>query len=268
MNRIISLFLTTILALPALAYDLPYSASRTADQDWKIIAKERRAGHRVGKQAAVDMAVDALKADLTSVAKWSDYADIEASFLKVRDERFVQETDKSMPAGYLRRSTWMYPDDGCFARAQLMEDNLTAWGHKPTSKIFVFGNLRVKSKNAIGGSVSWWYHVAPVVSDGMNEYVLDPAIEPSKPLLLNDWLKTMGSLNSLSIAICNTNTYTPYSDCYNPSAWDGSSALDDQRGYLSDERSRLENLGRDTAQELGDYPPWLVLAGTTVPAMP
>lgn len=173
-------------------------------------------------------------------------------FAKLRDERFLKDTTHSM----LRRSSWLFPDDGCFARAALAVQNIKQWNQPVPAKLFIFGNLTVKTQNSPNGSVSWWYHVVPIVMVGQQPVVFDPAIHPSAPLLLNDWIKTMvPEEKAAAFSICHSSSYSPASPC----AVESNSslpALDHQAEYLKMEWQRLVDLKRSPTKELGDHPPW------------
>ena len=52
--------------------------------------------------------------DLTQTPNWSDEISLQENFRKIRDLRFVNQGKN-----FLRRLSWLYPDDGCFARADL-----------------------------------------------------------------------------------------------------------------------------------------------------
>jgi hypothetical protein len=84
-----------------------------------------------------------------------------------------------------------YPDDGCYARAHYMSRKLEEKGII-TDKVFLEGNLRVETANSPTGSVTWWYHVAPVVmvkKDGKEVLmVFDPSIF-DRPVPVEDWVK-------------------------------------------------------------------------------
>lgn len=173
-------------------------------------------------------------------------------FAKLRDERFLKDTTHSM----VRRSSWLFPDDGCFARAALAVQNIKQWHQPVPAKLFIFGNLTVKTPNAPSGSVSWWYHVVPIVMVGQQPVVFDPAINPSTPLLLKDWIRTMvPDDKAATFSICHSSSYSPSSPC---AAESNSSlpALDHQMEYLKMEWQRLLELNRDPTKELGNYPPW------------
>ena len=176
------------------------------------------------------------------------------AFTKFRDTRFIKDTTHQM----MRRSSWLFPDDGCFARAALAIQNLKTWNLPVPSKLFIFGNLTVKTKNSPTGTVSWWYHVVPIVLVGQQPVILDPAINPEQPMLLKDWIGTMtNDLKSTKFSVCRPSTYAPSSPCSVDSA-SSASALEDQMTYLNLEWARIQKLNRDPVRELGDYPPWHV----------
>jgi hypothetical protein len=184
-------------------------------------------------------------------------------FTWLRDVRFLPDPENPQ---FMRRSSWLYPDDGCFTRAALMVKNLGASGYGDTIKLFVFGNLTVKSPNAIGGQVSWWYHVVPAFkvlgteNQGQLIYVFDPAIEPKYPILLQSWLLSMGvdqaGMAQLKVSVCHKNTYVPMDDCINGTQGVEERSLQDQAGFLRYERQRLLDLGRNPDLELAEFPPW------------
>jgi hypothetical protein len=209
---------------------------------------------QVPHKSPVDSAVEYDKATLPSAAAWDSAEIMQKRFEDFRDLRFIAD---SQHAGFERRSSWLYPDDGCFARAALAIRNLLAMAAKAPSKIFVFGDLNVKTVNSPDGSVSWWYHVAPIVEVAGQKYVLDPAIEPHHPLKIEDWLATMSTTpQTLQVAICESGSYQPYDDCDKVSDGKEDQAQADQVGYLGLEWERLQALQRNPDQELGDNPPW------------
>lgn len=85
---------------------------------------------------------------------------------------------------------FMYPEDGCYARAHAMSRLLDGEGVESV-KVFVEGDLRVETDNSPKGYVSWWYHVAPVVRvrDGENfvNMVFDPSIF-DRPVPVEEWV--------------------------------------------------------------------------------
>ena len=95
--------------------------------------------------------------------------------------------DKSIP--------FKYPEDGCYARAHKMSWAFDDAGID-SAKIFVEGNLEVKTKNTPDGTVNWWYHVAPVVlidfKGVVEPYVFDPSLF-EKPVKAQEWVKVQTS---------------------------------------------------------------------------
>lgn len=66
-------------------------------------------------------------------------------FRSLRDARWL-----TMPGmrDFKRRSSWLYPDDGCFARAALGGQKLESWDYPRPKKLFIFGDLEVKTANS------------------------------------------------------------------------------------------------------------------------
>lgn len=190
--------------------------------------------------------------DFQKVQLWNS-ENLNTAFENVRDVRFIDDTKNT---NFKRRSTWLFPDDGCYARAELAIMNLTKLEYNSPNKIFAFGNLRANTSNSTSGEVTWWYHVAPIIRVGNVSYVLDPAIDSKKPLEVNDWLEKMGaSPSELTVAICSSNSYDPYSSCEEKkNKYDY--AYKDQLIFLDQEWDRQIELGRDPNQVLGDSPPW------------
>lgn len=260
MKTLTQIILFSFLGIGEVALAQTSSAAR---QPWESssvkIAEAKKRSLQTHGLAAQDIVIDVARplaeASLVSVSKWSGLLEIEAQFKHLRDERFVADPDHQ---GKVRRESWLYPDDGCFARAALMNQNLQKWQKDPVSKIFVFGDLNVATANSDTGFVTWWYHVAPIVSDGTEPFILDPSIEPKHPLKLKDWLKKMGAIEDLRIAICSSHSYTPESLCSTNSDAEEKNAYDDQVIFLPMEYERLQILGRDPEAELGENPPWAI----------
>lgn len=177
-------------------------------------------------------------------------------FSLIRDSRYL--LDSAHPA-FLRRSSWLYPQDGCWIRAALARKLAEKNGFGDLKKIFIFGTLQVSTKNAPGGVVSWWYHVVPAFADTSGKaMVIDPAIDPAGPLELETWVKTMvPDVKDARYSVCTPGTYSPSDACESIDDFSGRYADSDQSYYLRLEWSNLEMLKRDPAEELADHPPWL-----------
>ncbi len=196
-----------------------------------------------------------VKSNLPAATSWKTEEEMNQNFQKFRDHRFLE---RSAQPGFMRRTSWLYTDNGSNARAALAVLNLGKWNVTVPKKVFVFGDLDVKTANSPHGSVSWWYHVAPLVEIDGIKYVLDPAIEPKNPLRLDVWLARMNAdPDSLEVAVCGSGSYTPGDVCQRESDGFESTAFADQGRYLGAEWYRLKQLGRIPTAELGDSPPWL-----------
>lgn len=192
--------------------------------------------------------------DINAFVDVGSYTDLEQQFKYVRDTRFLTSEDPNFP----RRITWLYPDDGCYSRAEVAKIELTNHQYPNPKKVFVFGDLTAATKNTSSGTVEWWYHVAVAYRVGNEVYIFDPAVEPQKPLKLNEWNDLIGgSQNSLEYAVCSADTFDPSSDCHKPVAETQDSAVFYQQMLFDNEWNRLLDLNRKPEEELGENPPWL-----------
>lgn len=209
---------------------------------------------RASPQTAYSAAGDWSKIDFSAVPIYASKQEMVEAFERVRNERFLESPhDKT----FMRRISWMYPDDGCFARAALANHKLESWNYKAPAKVFIFGNLNVKTSNSVYGSVSWWYHVAPIVYAEDGYYVLDAAINPKAPTPFEEWALTqVTDLADAQFSVCDTNTYQPYSDCAGPMNSDEPNGMADQPYYLAYEWERMGELSLDPLDVLGPNPPW------------
>jgi hypothetical protein len=171
-------------------------------------------------------------------------------FLFIRDTKFLNSGSS------LRRLTWLYPDDGCYARASLASYSIVSL--PPPSKIFIFGDLVVKTDNSPNGLVDWWYHVAIAYRVDTEVYIIDPALNPLAPTPIKSWtLQMVRDVRLAKLSICDSGTYDPESDCSGSPSIPQETAYYEGQQFLPYEWSRLEELGRDPSKELGDEPPWL-----------
>lgn len=259
-----SSFLIASLSALSLAYSNPSpllnldSAVRAPQEDYRSkisrLAQASPSGifeFGLSGTSPVNAAVELSRLDTSVVQRWPGNADIREVFSNIRDERFM--TDSS---GFKRRPTWLYPDDGCYARAELMSLRLKEKGLPQGNKIFVFGNLNVNTANSPSGYVNWWYHVAVAYRIQDTIYVFDPAIEPREPLPMQVWFSKMGNAADFRIAFCSANAFTPRSACNERSGMDLSAAMYQQGMFFGDEWQRLLSLNRNPSSELGDAPPW------------
>lgn len=201
-----------------------------------------------------DMANRLDKVDFSAVTDVGSVQKLNQIFKYIRDTKFI-----TMPSQPLkeRRLSWMYPDDGCYIRAELAQYFTHQQKMPDTYKIFSFGNLAVKSVNAHGGVVRWWYHVVPVYRVGQQAYAIDPAIDPRGPMTVEEWKKAQEADGPVDkFAVCKPKTVGPDEDCMNPHGQSFDYTLAEQKGFLNQEWNRLVQLGRNPQAELGDSPPW------------
>ncbi len=197
--------------------------------------------------------------------KWDDLDTSRLTTIKKSDEMFEYIRDTRflfLPSDtkFARRVSWLYPQDGCWTRAAVARHMADQKGYGELHKLFIFGNLHVKTKNAPGGSVSWWYHVVAAFKDDLGKVrVVDPAIDPGGPMLLEDWVKTMVSdPKSAKYSLCSSATYHPGDFCDQKNNRSDEFGEEDQETYLDYEWDNLLRLGREPKDELGDLPPWNV----------
>jgi hypothetical protein len=194
----------------------------------------------------------------SNVPVLKNYAELVNTFNQIRDTRFLSEPD--VP-DFARRISWLYPVNYCYARTALSglladQKNLV----RPNT-IFAFGNLEAQSSFTRSGKVYWYWHVSQILgakdaNGNTSYYVLDPSLDSSKPLPVNEWYKKMGDPN-LKAAVCNKNTYSAWDSCYKPEQYSVERFMLDVNMSLKLERQNVVDLGYvDWKNILGDNPPW------------
>lgn len=90
---------------------------------------------------------------------------------------------------------FLYPDDGCWARAHEMCRLMIADGVTP-AKVWISGGLQVNSSNKPNCLVVWYWHVAPTlqvtVGGSAQMYVIDPSLF-NEPVPLATWKGIQGN---------------------------------------------------------------------------
>lgn len=196
--------------------------------------------------------------DYSKVPVLTSYKELVQIFNKVRDDRSLFE--QGMPS-FPRRVSWLYPQDGCFARAAVEGSKMDQFGFTRGYKLFAFGNLSVKTHYAPGGEVNWWYHVSTILGvENKGYYVLDPAINPNSPTPVKEWYSLMGDTHITGV-VCNKYTYSPANSCYESTESADQEGFSDEKYFLQLEWNNVENLGYDPDSILGNNPPWFLPAG-------
>jgi hypothetical protein len=81
------------------------------------------------------------------------------------------------------------PDDFCFARAEIATRAAERAGFAVRKVNFVAPSgteLEANTANTKSGKISWGYHVAPLVTVGKVDYVLDPSLSNAK-MTVKEW---------------------------------------------------------------------------------
>ena len=95
---------------------------------------------------------------------------------------------------------FLYPDDGCWARAHEMCRLMQLQGARPR-KIWIDGNLQTPTKNNPNCVVYWGWHVAPTLCVrrwwpfSMRDMVIDPSLFTT-PVTLATWKGAQGDPNA------------------------------------------------------------------------
>jgi hypothetical protein len=205
--------------------------------------------------------------DVSTLPQWyGTDAELLAAFQKLRDERpYVQSNRPTFP----RRASWLYPQDGCYARAAHSARSFEKDQKTRPGKVFAFGNLKMKTDFGPHGVVYWSYHVAAAFRIGDQAIVLDPSAEPSRPLLLQEWLGRMNSRpQNIRVAICDTYAYSPGSICVGGSANQENNSVSHQVSWLPREWNWMISLKKNPELILGSQPPWVGAQPVLTPVAP
>ena len=250
----------------------------TTSEDWRAACMSAKRGDAIlgSGGAVVDAGVIMSAVDFTAVPTWTD-AQIVQYFTYTRDLRYLY--DEGIPSpGDERRITWLYPDDGCYARAEQVvglisdADSTLAKPYKLWAFDQLSNRLEVYTENAYPSDhVNWWYHVVPLVKNSAGEpIVLDAAINPCGPLHWQAWLDSMiddvnrfnDPAEYLQVAVSDYWAYGPYDDVWNDDNIPDhrQASLELEQDYVLDwEWDRQVNeLGHTPADRFGDNPDWLV----------
>ncbi|MFX1256417.1 MAG: protein-glutamine glutaminase family protein [Promethearchaeota archaeon] len=133
-----------------------------------------------------------------------------------------------------------YPDDGCACRAHKMCYLMNEEGETP-GKVWLYGDLTVKTPNNPFCKVRWSYHVAPTLtvttSDGDVKRVIDPSLS-DRLMSVEEWRGIQGSEASTTLEYTDwtvfiTETLDPTSgDWHDPNCIITDACLEDYRDML------------------------------------
>lgn len=239
--------------------DFALSAARRDGQTYDDSVAENHAALDKGKADGTSIVYDrqmwATQVDPSYLPQWTTQ-ELLAGFALVRDTRFMGGVP---PAQLPRRPSFLYPDDGCFARARAMDYLLESAGYPRPLSVFSFGDLAVATDNHANGEVHWWFHVAPIVGVNGVAFVLDPSLDPRQPRTVADWvaMQSGGRLDRTGVSICSGYVFSPDGNCDAAPDWEnGGRIASEEYWYLTYEWNRQLELGRDPWTVLGDFPPW------------
>jgi len=133
------------------------------------------------------------------------YADI--NLLKVYQSHEIDDAFNSIVSEW--ELEFGFPHGGCQQRAQIISlllqtkfgiDHYKVWLFAPAA-LYLKDNRMLHFKDAKGLSpdnlMEWSFHVAPIVrmelNDVVDNYVIDPSLDPDHPLLLQDWFNMLGN---------------------------------------------------------------------------
>lgn len=234
------------------AWEIPVSAERRPDQNWK---------QALGSQVALSDLHYILHLDLTTtdmkgisivgpnaLPQWTlglrSLHDLTALSYGVR-------AYKNPNTGhFLRKAPWLYPVDGCYAKAAHVSSQVQKHGYAKPGKVFAYGDLEFRSPYARNKRVTYWsYHVAAAYNVGPEVYVIDPMINSQNAIVLSDWLNQISKKpQKVKVRLCDANAYSPSSRCQGGR---GQGAyLGHMTGVLKQEWTHLQKLGYQPLQLL------------------
>lgn len=258
----------TMIAIFFLANSaLAQSAVREPNESWEEAARRHRGaefqGFMLASPEAMAVPMEALGSQLANLPEWpGPIAGIREAFTHSRDVRAYDDGKHD----FLRRSSWMYPDDGCFARAGHVAASLERAGLVRPGRVFAFGNLKLATPFNSRGAVYWWYHVAAAYRSGHMVVVLDPAVHYDRPLLVHEWIAKISKRPELTkVALCDTHAYMSGQACVGGGAGQERGQVSHQKGYLRSEWNRLTKLGLNADHKLRSDDPWAPLETYDLP---
>lgn len=235
MGHFVSLILAFIFSVSAVAADLPLSQERKPQESWRISLT------RNGVYQIFATTPDVL-------TPWPlTLAELEAFALEAFQLRLHQNPN---PGNFLRRGPWLYPANGCYAKAAHVSFLAKQKGLPQPGKIYAYGDLEFDSPYAKNGRrVYWRYHMAAAYVVDAQVFIVDPGMSETV-LTQQEWLNLISpSPYNVRVKYCDQNSYSPLSSCVGGRG--NGANLSHVRGILRDEWSNLRRLGYDPYVLLG-----------------
>lgn len=203
--------------------------------------------------------------DFSRVPEWTGTEEeLLVAFRAARDER--KYSDSSRP-DFRRRALWLYPYNGCFVRATHTAKTFESLQLQRPGKVFVFGDLRLKTPYERNGWVYWSYHVATAFRFKGKVLVLDAGVDHLRPITFEDWITRIADdASETKVNVCDTWAYSPMNPCWEGRPSQERSAEKHLVSYLSDEWARLKRAGYAPERVLGDRPPWTEIEDSAQPS--
>lgn len=146
------------------------------------------------------------------------------------------------PGNFMRRGPWLYPANGCYAKAAHVSNLTKQNGLPQPGKIYAYGNLEFNSPYAKNGRrVYWRYHMAAAYVFNGQVLVVDPGMSAT-PITQEEWLHLISPTpQTIRVKYCDARNYSPLATCVGGSG--NGANLNHVRGILRDEWSNLNRLG-------------------------
>ena len=189
--------------------------------------------------------------------QWTEQQ-LERGFAAIRDTRWLYTPRRP---DFPRRIPWLAAEIGCEERALGAQFYLQQAGYPRPYFIRVkkkegAPQLSLVTENDPEGMVSWSGHVAPVVRVNEQLAVLDPALNPYRPLTVLEWLDSFSTEEGRDVALCRDRQTDVGCFDATPRELDSASVSDSLQVRLEEEWRVQELIGRDPYRALGDCPPW------------
>jgi hypothetical protein len=197
------------------AQEIPVSPRRAPQQDWTQALEKQRIELPVLEERGrnVFLAFDLSTLDIAALPVWSGSLSELHAFN--RQAWAVRPYNNPNPGNFNRRAPWLYPADGCYAKAAHISSEAAKRGLRKPGKVFAFGNLSFRSPYASNGRIAYWsYHVAAAYQIEGQALILDPTINSQEALTLNQWLSQIARIpEKIRVRFCDAASYSPSSPC-------------------------------------------------------
>ncbi len=162
----------------------------------------------------------------------------------------IRMHDNPNPGNFLRRGPWLYPANGCYAKAAHVSYLAKQKRLPQPGKIYAYGNLEFDSPYAKNGRrVYWRYHMAAAYIFNGQVLVVDPGMSAT-PITQEEWFRLISPTpQTIRAKYCDVRNYSPLATCVGGSG--NGANLSHVRGILRDEWRNLLRLGFNPQSLLG-----------------